>query len=442
MLLIDEAGKWEETDISEYLQVALKIIRAGKQTGRIIMITTVNKGDKGGDNYKIVWDQSDQTKLDVLGQTKSKLYRLFIEGYRGMDGWIDRYGNSVINTPTKEQTEWLKEDPNCLNPYIGSKEFCDIQRANLEDDPEAYMEEVRMVPYNPKEVFESANNQCHFNLKDLNSQIQFVKDLISEQGRNPEKDDNGRKGAWRKLPNNSITWEDDKKDGMWYILEFLDEKDSCRKGCKDGINFPDNTSYGVAGLDTYSHSKNTVEKGSDSCLIVFKRYNPLNPDNSGMPVAMFIGRPKTKDDFHKQVYMGLEYYGIRMLAERSPTDWEDWAIREHLASENDAKKKVGYLVTTVRSMNNTEVYGMNPQDAQGRETHLTKMVEYALNNMHKILFLRLLKDMLKFNVKERTVFDACMAFGYALIALDDSYKQIVPKERSTPLIRTFKLKTA
>lgn len=66
-------------------------------------------------------------------------------------------------------------------------------------------------------------------------------------------------------------------------------------------------------------------------------------------------------------------------------------------------------------------YGAPPQNKDISEQHLTEMIEYAQYNMKKIRFIRLLKDMLKFDPKERTVFDACMAWGYALIGLKDNY---------------------
>lgn len=437
LLLLDESGKWVETDISAYLPIAMKIIRAGKQTGRILMITTVNKGDEGGDNYKPIWYGSDQRELDKLGQTHTKMYRLFIEGYKGMDGWIDKYGNSVVDTPTKEQTEWLKNDDNCLDPYMGSKEFCELQRKNLENDPEKLMEEVRMVPFNPEEVFKSANNMCYFNQMEVNSQIEVIDDEILTLGRDINKDDNGRKGWFFKKPNGQIGFKDDTA-GMWYMLEFLKEDDANKHVMKKGIKCPDNTMYGAGGLDPYAHEKKTVEKGSDACIIINKRYNPLNPDNSGMPTAMFLGKPSTKPEFYNQLFWGLEYFGVRLLGERMPSDWVQEAIRRGLASPEAEKKKVGYLITTKRA-DESDVYGVNPQDKQGRETHLTEMVEYAQNNMHKIRFKRILKDMLKFDIKDRTDYDACMAWGYSLMALREGGQKIVAPSNNVQVIKMYNL---
>ncbi len=414
VLLIDEAAKYEDMDVGAYLEIAMQIIHAGKQIGRIIMITTVNRGDKGGDNYKPTWYAADYRRLNELGQTENKLYRLFIPGFRGGrdGGWIDKYGNSVVDTPTPEQTEWLKNDPNTLDPYIGCKAYCEMQRRMKEKDDEKLMEEIRMFPFNPEEVFKGANNRCNFRpIEELHKQITLIEDECRKLGQA----ENGRRGRFKKHDSGEKYFVDDPQ-GMWYVLEFLEQNN---KSVYNGsIKCPDNTMFGCGGLDPIANSKSTVDPGSDACLIIHKRYNALEPEKSNYPCAMLIGRPTIKEDFYDQVYWGLEYFGVKMLAERAPTDWEDLAIKRKLAAPLDAFRYMGYLVATKRS-NGSEVYGINPQDKEAREQHLTEMIEYAYHNMHKIKFLRLLRDMLKFDIDERTDYDACMAWGYALMGLKE-----------------------
>jgi hypothetical protein len=282
-----------------------------------------------------------------------------------------------------------------------------------------------MYPFEWQEVFKDSNNMCHFNLNELNDQILEIE--LELEGKN--KSENGRVGVFKKNDSGEVYFVDSAK-GMWHILEFPEQYN---KSVYNGsVKCPNNTNYGASGLDTFANAKQTVEKGSDACCIIHKRYDALSPETSNMPVAMFLGRPKTKEEFHSQIFYGLEYFGVKMLAERSPTDWEDYAIMKRYASPLDATKKQGYLISTKRS-NNSEVYGIAPQDKEAREQHLTEMVEYALNNMHKIKFLRLLKDMVNFNINARTDYDACMAWGYALMGL---------KEHTLPIkkVDTSKLK--
>lgn len=430
LLLIDEGGKLEEVKVDEYLEIALNIITAGKQIGRIIIITTVNRGDKGGDSYKIVWNSSSQLKKDILGQTANKLYRFFMPGYMGGrdGGWIDKYGNSVWDTPTKEQTEWLKNDPNTLDPTMGCKAYCELQRELKKNDPEKLQEEIRMFPFTPEEVFRSANNVCHFNVDDLNNQKERILSKLEYSGLY-------RIGLFKKEDENSPPkWVDckpvDPKEFVWYFLEFP-EPDECNKWTwKNGQKTPTNTDYGAMGVDTFSNSEGTAEKGSDAAACIHKRYNMLNPENSGMPIGLGIGRPKNKLFFHQQIFWAMEVFGIKALIERAPTDWYDYAV---------AHKLLGYLLKTKLKMNQMEVYGVAPQDNEGREQHLTEMIEWSDGNMEKMWFVRIIEDQFGFNVKNRTEFDACMAWGYALIGCKDKYRQIIPQEEGAQIIRLYNL---
>lgn len=431
---VDECGKWERTNVQICIsKITETLVKGAVVKGHMSAFSTVNKGDKGGENFRKIWDGSDHIngKKDAFGRTETKCKRFFFPAYRGFLGYVGKYGESVVETPTPEQTEYLKTwidpetgDLGCPNPYIGAKEFLMENRKMKAHDEELYAEEVRKYPFEWKEVFKGANNQCHFDLEAVNNQIERVEAKLERT----QAKENGRRIVFKKNNNGEI-YPEDSKNGYWYIIELPDEPNKIV--LNGSIKCPDNVMYGAAGLDTYANAKATVDKGSDACCIIHKRYNALDPENSGMPVAMFLGRPKTKKEFHDQVFWGLEYYGVKLLAERSPTDWEDYAIEERYASKLDATKKIGYLVTTKMS-NNKEAYGIAPQDKEAREQHLTEMVEYAINNIHKIWFLRILKDMVGFNINDRTVYDACMAWGYSLMALRQSIS--LQKEKPKPKI--------
>jgi hypothetical protein len=421
---VDEAAKWERVNVQICIsKITETLVKGAIVKGHMSVFSTVNKGDKGGDNFKAVWYGSDHIdgKKDRFGRTETKCKRFFFEGYRGFLGYIGKYGESVIEDPTLEQTEYLKTVIDqetgflsCPDPTIGAKEYLMETRKMKAHDEEAYAEEVRKYPFFWKEVFKGANNQCHFDLDAINNQIERVETKLEKS----QQKENGRQIEFTK-DNDNYPKPKDSKNGFWYILEFP-EKENINKSLRVGsIKCPSNVTYGAAGLDTYANAKATVEKGSDACCIIQKRYDALDPDNSGMPVAMFIGRPKTKKEFHEQIFWGLEYYGVKMLAERSPTDWEDYAIEKFYASDLEAYKKVGYLCTTKRS-DKKDTYGISPQDKEAREQHLTEMVEYSINNMGKIWFLRILKDMVGFNINDRTIFDACMAWGYSLMAVKET----------------------
>lgn len=451
-ITVDEAAKWVKANVKTLLaKISDTLVQGAMIIGKLSLFSTVDRGDKGGDNFREIWEGSDHIngKKDVYGRTKTKLKRFFLPAYRGYMGYIGKYGESIIENPTPLQIVWLQthefinpitgKKDKCPDPFVGARQFMQVTRDMLSDDPEALADEKRKNPFEWKEVFQGANNRCNFDLEALKQQIERVETRLEEQGRSVVTGENGRRGVMKKRDNGEKYFEDNKQ-GMIYILQFPDAEYTNKVVHKNSIKCPDNTAYGAAGLDTFANAKATVDKGSDACLMVHRRYNALDPDNSNMPVAMFLGRPKTKGEFHDQIFWLLEFYGIKMLAERSPTDWEDYAVdkERRLASPLDHVKKYGYLMSTKRS-NKTDVYGVAPQDKEAREQHLTEMIEYALNNVHKIWFLRLLKDMVDFDIEERTDYDACMAWGYALMALKEHVNKPVEPEREESIVRTFNL---
>ena len=52
------------------------------------MGSTVNPMDKGGQQYKELWRDSDPMDRNANGRTKSGLYRLFIPAYEALEGFL------------------------------------------------------------------------------------------------------------------------------------------------------------------------------------------------------------------------------------------------------------------------------------------------------------------------------------------------------------------
>jgi hypothetical protein len=66
-----------------------------------MMGSTSNALDKGGQNFKDIYYNSDVTNRNRNGQTKSGLYSLFIPMEWNYEGYIDMFGIPVFDTPKK-----------------------------------------------------------------------------------------------------------------------------------------------------------------------------------------------------------------------------------------------------------------------------------------------------------------------------------------------------
>jgi len=426
-ILIDESGKFpKDVPITKYLQVVTKCVKKGARiTGYLSLPTTVNPPNSGGAEYQVVWENSNQDKADYLGQTKTGLYRIMIPAYAGFSGYIDAFGNSVITNPTPEQTKYLTETGDCPDPTIGSKDYLEHIRKTLEGDIEALQEEIRMNPFNAKEVFESANQRCLFNVAELTKREEELKEKLQEQGLNVTTGELGRRGWFFLLDNGRSKFVDDPK-GLWYIHHLLSENESNKFQIVNGKQTPTNEEYGSAGLDSVFSGDAAVDKGSDACLMIHARYSSMDEENTGMPSAMFLGRMEDINKYHDQIFAGLIYYGVKMLAERAPVSWIEYA---------NLKKLDNYLYGTKRS-DGSEVKGVVAQSNTAmKDEHVEVQVLASLSCIHKIPFIRLIRDMQSFDVNNRTDYDCCMAWGYSLMAAKIPFKKIKKENTGVKFLR-------
>lgn len=411
------SGKFPaDVPIDKYLQVVTKCVKKGARvTGKLSLPTTVNPPHLGGAEYKAVWEGSNQREADYLGQTKTGLYRIMIPAYYGFAGYIDEYGNSVVENPTPEQTKYLESTGECPDPTIGAKQYLEGVRKLLENDEEALQEEIRMNPFNAQEVFDTANDRCIFpNKEELIEKRKELEAELLELGLNTEKDELGRRGWFHRVDNGRIMFIDDPK-GMWFINQLLPESESNKWELdRRGFKRPMNEEYGAAGGDPIASGDAPLDGGSDACLIIRNRFNPLEPDTTGKPVAMFLGRMNSPNKLNEQWFNGLEYYGVKMLAERAPTSWLDYAEAHGLRN---------YIYGTKKS-DGTEVKGIVGQQSEAvKQSHAEAMVLACATDVFKVPFIRLIRDRLNFNIRKRTDYDSAMADGYANMALRIPFKK-------------------
>ena len=80
LLVHDESGKWiKPNNILNNWRVTKTCLRLGsKIIGKCLMGSTSNALDKGGENFKKLYNDSDPTSRNANGQTKSGMYSLFI----------------------------------------------------------------------------------------------------------------------------------------------------------------------------------------------------------------------------------------------------------------------------------------------------------------------------------------------------------------------------
>ena len=104
LLVHDESGKWEKpSNILNNWRVTKTCLRLGSRiVGKCMMGSTSNALDKGGANFKKIYEGSDASSRNKNGQTKTGLYKLFIPMEWNYEGFIDQYGHPVFDVPKKK----------------------------------------------------------------------------------------------------------------------------------------------------------------------------------------------------------------------------------------------------------------------------------------------------------------------------------------------------
>ena len=257
LLVHDESGKWERpTNILNNWRVTRTCLRLGSRViGKCMMGSTSNALDKGGANFKKLYNDSDVTQRNANGQTRSGLYSLFIPMEWNYEGYIDSYGFPVFNTP-KEGVE----DPHGTKITQGVIEYWDNEVEGLKSDQDSLNEFYRQFPRTTKHAFRDESKQSLFNLTKIYEQIDFNEDLKNSI----------------KVTKGSFQWENAKqdtkvifvpnKDGRFLVTWVPPAHLQNKRYIKNGTNYPGNEHCGAFGCDPYDISGTVDGRGSNGSL--------------------------------------------------------------------------------------------------------------------------------------------------------------------------------
>jgi hypothetical protein len=435
-LLLDEFGKLEkEVQASQLFAIISKtLVKGVKRVGFVEMPSTVNKLSKGGSEFKLLWENAD---LEKKSPTINRLVRYFSPAYDGYEGFIDRYGFSVINSPTPEQKAYLvekwvvkDEDGNTISEIseedidLGSKAYIIKRReGRTGDDLE---EEIRMNPCTEVEAFMSANADCIFNVVKLNEQSERLKQSpVYKRKILFFRDEVTQTVRWRDAT-------DSESNFCWEFIGDLKPTDANKHYWDTGIKKPGRADIGVIGVDGYSNSQGGKKYGSKASAWVYLKYDIRDPENTGLFTAHLYGRPQEKDDLHNQVMLAAEYLGFQCYYEFVADDYYTYFKN---------RGKLGYLAKF--PMN-----AIDPNKRKAAERHygfpitdfaMTKqndtMISYIEHYCEKIYWLELIEDLKSYDPQKRTPSDRSVSAMIALVAgLEPIYKPAPPQ---TPLIKIY-----
>lgn len=435
-ILIDEGGKFPvEVPANQLFGIISKtLVKGVKRVGFVEMPSTVNKLTKGGIGFKTIWENAD---LSVKSPTVNRLVRYFCPAHDGYEGFIDRYGNSVIEQPTEEQYQYLvnkwvrkDEDGNTISELseddirLGAKAYIAKRRVGMSGDD--LEEEIRMNPENEVELFMSANADCIFNIMKLNEQAEYLKQNPIHKRKIVYYRDLDQSVKWRDLRQNEsiIHWEWVGDLAKPEKATFYD-MGSLRYGRAD---------IGVIGVDGITNEQGGKRYGSKASAWVYTKFDFKDPENTGLFIGHLYGRPKEKDDLHEQIMLCAEYHGFPIYWEFVADTYYDY-FKKRGRLGLLAKFPLNAIDPVKRNKDKVERHYGYPTTPFALTKGNDTMITYVEHYCHKISWIELIEDLKLYDPDKRTEFDRTVSAMIALVGGLEPVRKPPPK--STPLITRY-----
>lgn len=413
----DESAKWvKPNNITNNWRVTKTCLRLGsKIIGKCMMGSTSNALSKGGDNYKKLYEDSRVTTRNANGQTRSGLYALFIPMEWNMEGFIDIHGMPVFRKP-KEKVRGVD------NVWItnGAIDYWEAEVESLKNDPDALNEFYRQFPRTESHAFRDESKQSLFNLTKIYQQIDYNDSMIKEHYMT--------RGSfhWRDgIQDTEVIFSPDKRGR--FLVSWLPKKEYQNKIIvRNGVKYPANEHLGSFGCDSYDISAVVGGRGSNGALHGMTKFHmdeaPVNEF-----FLEYVARPQTAEIFFEEVLMACVFYGMPILVENNKP-----RLLYHLKnrgyrgySMNRPDRPFAKLTKTEK-----ELGGIPNSSEEVRQAHATAIESYIekyvgmdmtgeyreADIMGTMPFTRTLEDWAKFDINDRTRFDACISSGLAIMA--------------------------
>ena len=431
LLVHDESGKWEKPDnILNNWRVTKTCLRLGSRIiGKCMMGSTSNALDKGGRNYKKLYDDSDVTRRNRNGQTSSGLYSLFIPMEWNYEGYIDSYGLPVFETPEKP-----KKGPDGFPIEIGVIEHWENEVDGLKNDPDALNELYRQFPRTEKHAFRDETKQSLFNLTKIYEQIDYNEDLkrsnVVTQGN----------FQWEGGIKDTSVMFVPSKQGRFFVSWVPNVNQQNRVLIKNGRKFPGNEHMGAFGCDSYDISGTVDGRGSKGSLHGLTKFS-MEDAPPNLFFLEYIARPQTAEMFFEDVLMACVFYGMPILAENNkPRLLYHFKRRGYRGySMNRPDKTIHKLSVTEKEIggipNSSE--DVKQAHAAAIEAYIEMFVGYNNEQYGTMYFQRTLEDWAAFDINNRTKHDASISSGLAIMACNKNKYRPIAEVIKQPLNLSF-----
>jgi hypothetical protein len=351
-----------------------------------------------------------------------------------MEGFIDRYGMPVLRKPSSPV---LGVDGEMIDN--GAIDYWQAEVDSLKNDPDALNEFYRQFPRTESHAFRDESKQSIFNLTKIYQQIDYNDSLIKEH--------HLTRGSfhWKDgIKDSTVIWSPDKRGR--FLVSWTPKKGLQNAVIeKRGIRYPANEHIGAFGCDSYDISGTVGGGGSNGALHGLTKFN-MDDAPSNEFFLEYVARPQTAEIFFEEVLMACVFYGMPILVENNkPRLLYHFKNRGYRGfSINRPDKHYNKLSKTEKELggipNSSE--DVKQSHASAVESYIEKYVGLDLSgtyrdmdDMGSMIFGRTLEDWAKFDISNRTKYDATISSGLAIMATKkNSY---IPEKKESKISINF-----
>jgi hypothetical protein len=420
LLAHDESGKWERPDnILNNWRVTKTTLRLGSRVvGKCMMGSTSNALDKGGENFRKLYNNSDVTQRNKNGQTTSGLYSLFIPMEWNYEGFMDSFGSPIFNSP-KDPIKTI--DGNTITTGVITHWENEVE--GLKHDQDALNEYYRQFPRTEKHAFRDETKDSLFNLTRIYQQIDY------NEGINNRANVTQGSFVWLNGIKDSSVMFMPNNNGRFLISWVPDRGIQNNIIIKNGVKHPGNEHIGAFGCDSYDISGTVDGKGSKGALHGLTKFS-MEDAPANHFFLEYIARPETAEIFFEDVLMACVFYGMPILAENNkPRLLYHFKRRGYRGfSMNRPDKLYNKL-----SSSEKEIGGIPNTSEDIKQAHAAAIEYYIETHVGELpegfgdmYFQKTLEDWSHFNINNRTKYDASISSGLAIMACNKNRYRPVP----------------
>jgi len=462
--LCDEAGKRERPQniIDHWSNVKPTLQTGGKIVGKCFMGSTLNPKDKGGAEFEILYYGSDVTQRNANGRTSTGLYSFFLPAHKNMEDYTDIYGYCHEIVKPGE----FFYNAQGVKMTIGSLQYLENEFASARKmGGKVYNNTRRLDPITIDDAFRDEIQEQLFDVEKITQQIIHNKNVRIDE----------------KLVRGNFYWKDNEPDTevVWrpeelgrFLIYWIPPEEMRNKftikptpfGLGGSCKFPLFEQVGAFGCDPYDQvavvdsklvaTENGTEYnlGSKGALHGLTSFN-IDDSPSNTFFLEYIARPKDSEMFFEDVLMACVFYSMPILVENNKK-----MLLYHFKNRGYRGYSINRMDKEMNKLSPDEkLLGGIPNNSPDIiNRHWTGIESYVNNYVGEYVhegtgqrmreegeigdmpFIRTLSDWLKFNIKDRTKFDASISSGLAIMAVNrNNYKKVEEKKPFSLSIKKY-----